>query len=65
VEEVRREGDGRLFKNDFLDGFGTWALGFPTEALQRLFGSIAVIASVDALAWYLDLKNETGNANDP
>jgi hypothetical protein len=43
---------------------GRWAT-FPTEALQRLFGSIAVIASVDALAWYLDLKNETGNANDP
>jgi hypothetical protein len=26
---------------------------------QRLFGSIAVIASVDALAWYLDLEKET------
>ena len=26
---------------------------------QRLFGSIAVIASVDTLAWYLDLEKKT------
>jgi len=55
-----------LFKNDFLDGFGTWALGYiPYGGAPTAVGSIAVIASVDALAWYLDLKNETGNANDP
>ena len=29
---------------------------------QRLLGSIAVIASVDALAWYLDLEGTADNA---
>ncbi len=26
---------------------------------QKLLGSVAVIAAVDALAWYLDLENTT------
>ena len=29
---------------------------------QRLLGSIAVIAAVDALAWYLDLEKTTDTA---
>jgi uncharacterized protein (TIGR00645 family) len=36
---------------------GVTAIDF-TALKQRLMGSIAVIAAVDALAWYLDIEKE-------
>jgi uncharacterized membrane protein YqhA len=44
----------------------TWPEGLRAINLnvlkQRLLGSIAVIAAVDALAWYLDLEKEADTA---
>jgi uncharacterized protein (TIGR00645 family) len=40
---------------------GVTAIDF-TALKQRLLGSIAVIAAVDALAWYLDIEKEADQA---
>lgn len=40
---------------------GVTAIDF-TALKQRLLGSIAVIAAVDALAWYLDIEKEADRA---
>jgi uncharacterized protein (TIGR00645 family) len=40
---------------------GVTAIDF-TALKQRLMGSIAVIAAVDALAWYLDIEKEVDRA---
>jgi uncharacterized protein (TIGR00645 family) len=43
---------------------GVTAIDF-TALKQRLLGSIAVIAAVDALAWYLDIEKEADSSRLP